>query len=445
MWGNNKVQIVRMVPGITGIIILFLATVWVEAEHGHPVLLWGGVLALAVVLGAVSWFCVQLLAKSLNNATIHSSCLSSLGNTNVMIADITDKITYMNESSLKTLTELAPEIRKAFSHFDINKTIGFSIHQFHKNPDRIRNVLANLREGQMHRGEINIGEIIFTLNVGPIFVNGKKVGHYAEWGDVTQVRASEKRRGEIETAVREIAQRVNLASNEIASGNANLSERTEAQAANVEQTTATVEQISERVRTNAENAQQALNLARQTRVAADKGGNVVSGANQAMQGITESAEKISNIIGVIDEIAFQTNLLALNAAVEAARAGEQGRGFAVVAGEVRTLAGRSAVAAKEIKELINESVVKVRTGSDQVAETQQCLLGIVKDVQELSGMVEQISGASQEQAESISEISRAVTQIDSFTQQNSALVEQATAAARSLQDETENLVSTVSH
>ena len=183
-----------------------------------------------------------------------------------------------------------------------------------------------------------------------------------------------------------------------------------------------------------------MTLANTTRDAANRGGKVVKEAIQAMQDITASSEKISDIIGVIDEIAFQTNLLALNAAVEAARAGEQGRGFAVVAAEVRTLAGRSAKAAKEIKDLITASVEIVQTGTTQVNDTGECLTDIIESVEKVTNMVGEITTASQEQSTSISEINKSVAQMDSFTQQNAALVEEAASAAKALEEQSNNLV-----
>lgn len=391
--------------------------------------------SMLLIGGVFFWLLGWNMRKTEETAGFMGSCLTGLGSANVMIANMDDTIVYMNDSSRKALTDLTAEIRKQFPNFDPAQAIGSSIHIFHKDPDRIRRVLAGLKQGDLHRGTINIGDLIFTLNVGPIYARGQKIGHYAEWGDITSVRKQEAEKARIEASVKETAQKVSVASSEITEGNTNLSERTEAQAASIEETTATMQQITERVQENANTAKEAMNLANITREAADRGGQVVKVASEAMEGITASAEKISDIIGVIDEIAFQTNLLALNAAVEAARAGEQGRGFAVVAGEVRTLAGRSATAAKEIKELIQESVAKVKDGSVQVVQTQECLTDIIGNVQKVTDMVEQIASASQDQALSIGEVNKTVAQMDSFTQQNAALVEEAAAASRSLQDE----------
>ncbi|UXI03838.1 aerotaxis transducer Aer2 [Photobacterium sp. TY1-4] len=229
--------------------------------------------------------------------------------------------------------------------------------------------------------------------------------------------------------------RVATASTEIAEGNNDLSQRTEAQAASLEQTAAAMEEMTATVKQNADSAKSANKLANDASHKAHKGGEVVGEAVSAMSEISTASKKISDIISVIDEIAFQTNLLALNAAVEAARAGEQGRGFAVVAGEVRNLAQRSAEAAKEIKALIKDSGNKVAEGSRLVDESGETLKEIVAAVGEVSGLIAQIDAASQEQASGIDEISKAIVKMDEMTQQNAALVEEATAASQSLKEE----------
>jgi methyl-accepting chemotaxis protein len=200
-----------------------------------------------------------------------------------------------------------------------------------------------------------------------------------------------------------------------------------------------MEEMTSTVKQNADNAGQANQLATAARDQAEKGGAVVGSAVKAMADINESSKKISDIIGVIDEIAFQTNLLALNAAVEAARAGEQGRGFAVVATEVRSLAGRSATAAKEIKELIQDSVRKVGDGSLLVTQSGQTLEQIVMSVKKVSDIVAEIAAASREQSSGIEQVNKAVMQMDEMTQQNAALVEQATAASQSMADQARDL------
>lgn len=373
-------------------------------------------------------------------ASIMTSCLTNLKN-NVMIADNDDIITYMNNQSITSLTDLGDELRKTFPHFDVNNVIGSSIHIFHKDPEAIKRILRGLKQGDAHLGNIEIGELKLSLNAGGIFnKEGERIGSYAEWRNITEEVNAQNRKDEVAQKINSATRMINDATKDISQGNLNLSERTEAQAASIEETTATMQQVMERVSDNAENAKTALNLASTTRVAADRGGEVVKDAIDAMQDITSSSEKINDIIGVIDEIAFQTNLLALNAAVEAARAGEQGRGFAVVAGEVRTLAGRSATAAREIKDLITESVSQIKGGTEQVNETGKCLEDIIDNVQKVTDMMNEISDASQEQAISISEINKTITQMDSFTQQNAALVEEAASAAKALEDQSNSLM-----
>ncbi|MFT5589881.1 MAG: methyl-accepting chemotaxis protein [Bradyrhizobium sp.] len=227
-----------------------------------------------------------------------------------------------------------------------------------------------------------------------------------------------------------------VATREIASGNADLSSRTESQASSLEQTASSMEELTATVRQNADNARQANQLVISASDFAIKGGGVVGQVVDTMSSIKESSSKIVDIIGVIDSIAFQTNILALNAAVEAARAGEQGRGFAVVASEVRSLAQRSAGAAREIKILIADTVGKVDTGSQLVDDAGQTMHQIVSSVKQVADIMSEIAAASQEQSAGITEVNQAITQMDEMTQQNSALVEQAAAAAESLQDQT---------
>ena len=235
--------------------------------------------------------------------------------------------------------------------------------------------------------------------------------------------------------IRASATAISSAANEIAQGNADLSQRTEEQASSLEQTASSMEQMTSAVKQSAENAVQANTLAGEAQQKAREGGEVVSRAVSAMDEINSASKKISDIIGVIDEIAFQTNLLALNAAVEAARAGEQGRGFAVVAGEVRNLAQRSAGAAKEIKDLIRDSVTKVDDGTQLVNQSGETLQEIVAAVEKVSNMMREISGAAQEQTSGIEQVNTAVSQMDEMTQQNAALVEQASAAGESMAEQ----------
>jgi methyl-accepting chemotaxis protein len=243
--------------------------------------------------------------------------------------------------------------------------------------------------------------------------------------------------------VRNSADSIATGSAEIATGNADLSQRTEEQASNLQQTAASMEQITSTVKQSADTARQATQLAGSASSAASQGGVVVGQVISTMEDISASSRKIADIISVIDGIAFQTNILALNAAVEAARAGEQGRGFAVVAGEVRTLAQRSAQAAKEIKSLIGESVEKVENGSRQVLDAGKSMDDIVTHVKRVTDLIGEISSASVEQSAGISQIGDAVQQLDQVTQQNAALVEESAAAAESLKHQAAALAQTV--
>jgi methyl-accepting chemotaxis protein len=232
---------------------------------------------------------------------------------------------------------------------------------------------------------------------------------------------------------------ISVAAGEIAQGNTDLSQRTEEQAASLEETASSMEELTATVRQNADNAQQATVLATTASDIAQRGGEVVGRVVETMHGISDSSAKVAEIISVIEGIAFQTNILALNAAVEAARAGEQGRGFAVVAGEVRTLAQRSATAAKEIKDLISESVHRVEAGSKLVEETGSTIGEIVQSVKQVNDIVAEISSASLEQSTGIEQVNQAVGQMDQVTQQNAALVEQVSAAAHSMDEQARGL------
>ena len=250
--------------------------------------------------------------------------------------------------------------------------------------------------------------------------------------------------GRVVGDVRHGTDTIATASGQIAAGNHDLSSRTEEQASSLEQTAASMEELTSTVKQNADNARQANQLAASASEVAVRGGAVVSQVVDTMSAINTSSRKIVDIIAVIDGIAFQTNILALNAAVEAARAGEQGRGFAVVASEVRSLAQRSAAAAKEIKSLIDDSVGKVESGSRQVGEAGKTMEEIVASVKRVTDIMGEIASASQEQTQGIEQINQAITQMDQVTQQNAALVEEAAAAAGSLQEQAGSLVQAVS-
>jgi methyl-accepting chemotaxis protein len=248
---------------------------------------------------------------------------------------------------------------------------------------------------------------------------------------------------EVVSHVRQGSEGVATASAEIAQGNSDLSARTESQASALEETAASMEQLSATVKQNADSAHQANQLASSASTVAVKGGEVVAQVVETMKGINDASRKIADIISVIDGIAFQTNILALNAAVEAARAGEQGRGFAVVASEVRSLAGRSAQAAKEIKTLINASVERVGQGTALVDQAGSTMTEVVSSIKRVTDLMGEISAASNEQSLGVSQIGEAVTQMDQVTQQNAALVEQMAAAASSLQSQAQDLVQVV--
>jgi methyl-accepting chemotaxis protein len=243
--------------------------------------------------------------------------------------------------------------------------------------------------------------------------------------------------------IRQGAESINTGAGEIAQGNQDLSSRTESQASALQETAASMEELSSTVKQNADNARQANQLAMSASTVAVQGGEVVAQVVDTMKGINEASRKISDIISVIDGIAFQTNILALNAAVEAARAGEQGRGFAVVASEVRSLAGRSADAAKEIKTLINNSVERVEQGTALVDQAGTTMTEVVSSIKRVTDIMGEISAASTEQSQGVGQIGEAIQQMDHVTQQNAALVEEMAAAASSLKNQAQDLVSAV--
>ena len=304
-------------------------------------------------------------------------------------------------------------------------------------------ILLAVKMGQAARQGEELGQLVASVNhdahisLDVRAVNAQTVGGQA----LKQTLAR------METAVgmvRSGAYGIEVASAEIASGNQDLSMRTEQTAANLQQTSASMAQITATVTQSVQTAEQANLLAGQSAQAAQRGSAVMEQVVSSMARITESSRKINDIIGVIDGIAFQTNILALNAAVEAARAGEQGRGFAVVASEVRALAGRSADAAKEIKALIGSSVDTVQTGSAQVAEAGQTMSEIVEGARRVSALISDITTAANEQRDGITQVNVAVTQLDQMTQQNAALVEESAAAAASLREQAGRLEQVIS-
>jgi methyl-accepting chemotaxis protein len=399
----------------------------------------------------------------------------------IMLADAKHDIIYVNESADRLFRENEADFRRDLPRLEAARIVGTNIDMFHKNPSHQRHMLDGLRASQS--SEVRIGGRVVRIAVSPVHdAAGVRLGTVVEWFDRTQEVRSEEQvadvvaraiEGDLQArvplegktgffaslaeglnklidsnveVVRQIktaAHEVRVGATEMSQGNANLSHRTEQQASSLEETASSMEEMTATVKQNADNARHANQLAAAARDEAERGGEVVSKAVTAMTEINGASKKIADIIGVIDEIAFQTNLLALNAAVEAARAGEQGRGFAVVATEVRSLAGRSATAAKEIKDLIKDSAKKVEDGSTLVTQSGQSLAQIVNSVKKVSDIVAEISAASQEQSAGIEQVNKAVMQMDEMTQQNAALVEQAAAASQSMSDQAQALTQTM--
>ena len=402
--------------------------------------------------------------------------------TNVMVADENCNIIYMNQTLIGMLKAAEADLRKELPNFDTGRLLGSSMDVFHKNPAHQRRLVESLTG--TFEGDIRVGVRRFHL-IATVAknVSGRRLGTVVEWKDMTAEKAIEDEINcmvkaavdgdlvrrltlggktgfmlnlatamnslcdtfanfirEVKLVTREVAN----ASGEISTSTIDLSQRTEEQAASLEETSASMEEISATVKRNAENAQQASLSASNTRGVADRGGQVVAKAVEAMAQIESSSGKISDIIGVIDEIARQTNLLALNAAVEAARAGDAGRGFAVVASEVRALAQRSSQAAKDIKALITNSSGQVREGVELVNQAGTALMEIVESIKIVAGIVSDIAGASAEQSTGIDQINKALAQMDEVTQQNSALVEESAATAKTLENQAQAMDERVS-
>jgi methyl-accepting chemotaxis protein len=387
-----------------------------------------------------------------------------------MLVDPEGTITYVNEFANSIFCTQALEIRKELPRFDAAQLLGASFDMFDNAASLRHGLLAGLTS--RHIAELSMGRARLRIVANPLIgEDGGRLGTVLQWVDRTHMVSIEEEVNETVTkalqgnlaarlhvdgkegffkalatgmnslisnmadvvrTMAEAAEGVHTGADEISRGNSDLSRRTEAQASSLEQTAASMEEMTSIVKSNADNAAQANQLAVAARGHAEKGGHVVGSAVAAMGEINASSKKIADIIGVIDEIAFQTNLLALNAAVEAARAGEQGRGFAVVAAEVRNLASRSAAAAKEIKDLIRDSVGKVTEGARLVDETGKVLDEIVRGVKKVTDVVAEIAVSSREQASGIEQVNQAVASMDSTTQQNAALVEESSAAAQVL-------------
>ncbi|MGP0086563.1 MAG: methyl-accepting chemotaxis protein [Steroidobacteraceae bacterium] len=394
-----------------------------------------------------------------------------------MLADTEGKIIYLNNAMQRLISCQGSEMRKDLPQLDLERLLGCSLDVFRQVPVFQRALLEGLTDA--HTAEFKMGGAILRIVANPV-LDGRetRIGTIVQWFDRTQeaaieeevqmtvssviegnltVRISEEGNegffknlaagmnrmvGNMAQVLREIvtaAAEVSAGAEEISRGNSDLSQRTEQQSASLEETSSSMEQMTAAVKNSADNAAQANTLACAARDQAEQGGSVVQSAITAMSEINSSSKKIADIIGVIDGIAFQTNLLALNAAVEAARAGEQGRGFAVVASEVRNLASRCAAAAKEIKGLIQESVVKVDDGTKLVAASGKVLQDIVAGVKKVTNVVAEIAASSKEQASGIDQVNKAIMSMDEVTQQNAALVEEAAAAAQSLTEQAANL------
>ncbi len=338
------------------------------------------------------------------------------------------------ESEVSTLVEAA-------AHGDFSRRLGLEGKSgFYL---RVSGGLNKLME-EVSRGLEDVGRVLNAIARGALTerVGSEYEGTFGRLADDTNTTVS--RLQEVVGRIKDATEAINLAAREIAQGNSDLSSRTEEQASSLEETASSMEEINATVKQNAENARQAKNLAAGSHEVVQRSGQMVGQVVDTMAGIADSSRKMSDIIGVIDSIAFQTNILALNAAVEAARAGEQGRGFAVVASEVRALAQRSATAAKEIKVLIAASVDKVEGGVQLVQEAGRTMGEVVASFQKVAALVTEIASASVEQSSGVEQVTLAVGQMDEVTQQNAALVEQAAAAAESLEDQARSLSRTVS-
>jgi methyl-accepting chemotaxis protein len=414
-------------------------------------------------------------------ATAHLKSALDQASARIMVTNVANEIIYVNEAAHGMFRQRQAEVRTQPTAFDAGGLLGANVNTLYGSPAGQGDFVGALARSEST--DIRFGNLFARVNGRPIVdAAGKRCGLVLEWRDRTRELQAE---GEVDAVVkgaiegdltrrvaitektafygslssglnrlldnmcevigtmRTVSDEVRCGAEEISAGNANLSERTEAQSASLEETASSMEVMTSTVKQNADNAAEANQLAAAARAQAETGGAVVGTAVQAMAAINGSSRKIADIIGVIDEIAFQTNLLALNAAVEAARAGEQGRGFAVVASEVRSLAGRSASAAKEIKELIHDSVAKVEEGSALVLSSGESLNRIVTAVKKVSDIVAEIAAASREQSSGIEQVNRAIMQMDEVTQQNAALVEQAAAATQSMTDQARALGDTL--
>ncbi len=353
------------------------------------------------------------------------------------LSELLNQLSNVTETSLNELAHML----RALSQGDLNEKITNQYYGiFGQLTDDANSTAEQLKEIIINE----VGRVLEALSRGDLTekISNDYPGAFGQLKDDANTTVAKLM--EIISQVKDSTDMINTASQEIAQGNADLSQRTEEQASSLEETASSMEELTSTVKQNSENAKQANQLSMNASDIAVKGGKVVGEVVDTMASISTSSKKIVDIISVIEGIAFQTNILALNAAVEAARAGEQGRGFAVVAAEVRNLAQRSAAAAKEIKNLIDDSVDKVDTGSQQVNQAGATMNEIVTAVRRVTDIMAEIAAASNEQSAGIEQVNQAITQMDEVTQQNAALVEEAAAAAESMQDQANALTGAVS-
>jgi methyl-accepting chemotaxis protein len=421
------------------------------------------------------------IAEERRKASLLRQALNS-ASASIMLADENLRVVYSNASANRLFHNVEADFRKELPAFHADKVIGSYMEVFYRNFDQHRHKLTELKEPTTTDTRIG-GRALRIVTTPVIDADGRRLGVTVEWFDRTpEVRAEEEvnaivtgaLEGELDRRiavddksgfllvlangvnqmldnmvkiireVQQAASEVGRAAREISDGNLGLSERTQEQSSALEATAASMEEMTSTVKQNADNASQANQLAAAARNQAEKGGVIVGKAVDAMAEMNVAAQRIADIIGTIDEIAFQTNLLALNAAVEAARAGEQGRGFAVVAAEVRSLASRSAVAAKEIKGLIHDCVRKTGDSSTLVTQSGTTLNDILVSVKKVADIVGEIAAASREQSAGIDQVNEAVMQMDGMTQQNAALIEEASAASGAMAEQANRLVETMS-
>jgi len=455
----------------------------------------------AAITAAVRWRGLAEVAVTMSSSAAGTTDLALKEDFDTRVAALTARITPIQEQIAKEATSeadkaalgtvaearaavrgLGPKIKEMREAGDLAAVQAYvqreyrprmaaylaALDQFVEVQERQRDAIrAHLEDDRQQRVFVTTASVLAVFGLSILFVlalvrsitqpldSAVKMAHAIAEGDLTQelqadrqdefgvlvrtMSAMAARLRRVVADVRSGVDSVSTASTEIATGNNDLSARTEQTASNLEQTASSMEELTGTVNQSADTARQANQLAATAAKVATRGGEAMGQVVGSMQAITDSSRKIGDIIGTIDSIAFQTNILALNAAVEAARAGEQGRGFAVVASEVRSLAQRSAEAAKEIKALINQSVQTVESGSQQVAQAGRTMSEIVTSVQQVSTLIGEITTASAEQRDGISQVNQAVAQLDQMTQQNAALVEESAAAALALRDQAQRL------